>query len=284
MDTNQALMLLKDRKWKELFKVLENDSVFMELMSDNIFKQIFEQNLIPEILNNENSENEEHYLYLSQLHNIHNSITKNFTLNNEQHLQLTLELIKKNRDYHLAKHHPENSICREIIEEYTEIEVKKSKDESDKAILKKKLEIHEFEATNQVFSNGSIFKSPQELEFYNAAKKVFDGYLILPNAALSTVIPSILIGPEISYDKWFYLATTVDCVIVETNSFFPIHFFELDSKGHDLEGQKERDKVKNTLINAAGYKLHRIRKKEFKSNQKSSEYFEVYLKKIKNEG
>lgn len=284
MDTNQALALLKDKKWKELFTVLENDFVFSDLINDSVFKELFERYLIPEILTNLNVENEEHFLILSKLHNIHNSTQKNFKLNNEQHLQLTLELIKINRDYHLAKHHPENPICREIIEEFEEISKKKSKEDSESAILKKKLDIQEFKETNQIFSNGSIFKSPQELEFYNAANKVFEGYLILPNAALSTVLPSILFGPEVKYDNWFYLTTTVDCVIVETKLFSPIHFFELDSKRHDSEEQKEKDKIKNNLITAAGHKLHRIRKREFEGNAKSSEYFEVYLRKIKNEG
>jgi hypothetical protein len=284
MDTNQALALLKDKNWKGLFTVLENDFVFKELMNDSFFNKTFERYLIPEILTSLNAENEEHFLILSKLNDIHNSKKKNFKLNNEQHLQLTLELVKINRDYHLAKHHPENPICREIIEAYELIAERKSKEDSESAILNKKLDIQEFKDTNQVFSNGSIFKSPQELEFYNAANKVFDGYLILPNAALSTVLPSILFGPEIKYDNWFYLTTTVDCVIVETKSFFPIHFFELDSKRHDSEDQKEKDKIKNKLITAAGYKLHRIRKKEFESNAKGSAYFELYLRKIKNEG
>ncbi len=284
METNQALALLKDKKWNELFTVLENDFVFSDLINDSVFKELFERYLIPEILTNLNVENEEHFLILSKLHNIHNSTQKNFRLNNEQHLLLTLELIKINRDYHLAKHHPENPICREIIEEFEEIAKKKSKVDSESAILKKKLDIQEFRETNQIFSNGSIFKSPQELEFYNAANKVFEGYLILPNAALSTVLPSILFGQEVKYDNWFYLTTTVDCVIVETKSFSPIHFFELDSLRHDSEEQKEKDKIKNNLITASGHKLHRIRKREFESNAKSSEYFEVYLRKIKNEG
>jgi hypothetical protein len=284
MDTNQALTLLKEKNWKLLFKVLEDDIIFEELISDNIFKEIFERNLIPEFLNNVNCETEEHFLYLSKLNDIHNSTTKNFTLSNKQHLQLTLELLKSNRDYHLAKMHPENPICKEIIEEYHKIEEKKSKKESDSAILISKLEIQEFTSTNQIFSKKSIFKSPQELEFYNAAKKVFKGMIILPNAALSTVIPSILIGPEIKYNKWFYLTTTIDCVVVETKTFIPIYFFELDSKIHDLEDQKEKDEVKNTLINAAGHKLYRIRKKEFENHEKSFEYFELYLRKLINKG
>lgn len=281
MEPNDALILLSKKKWADVFLLMENQRTYKKLMSDSIFSSVFHDYFIPELLNNQEFSTEERHLYLSKVNDLHKAKSNSFLLTKEQHLELTLELLKQNPDYHLAKQFPKHPYCKEIIEQHNKKEKAKSDIIREEFILRNKLNIVEFEATGQVFSKDSILKSPQELEFCNAAIKVFEEYLILPNAALSTVVPSEIIPNNLKYDKWFYLTTTVDLVIVECNSFKPIYFFELDSKKHDEEHQQKKDKVKNLIINESGFKLHRVRKRE---NVDSTDYFEIWLRKIKNEG
>ena len=82
--------------------------------------------------------------------------------------------------------------------------------------------------------------------------------------------------------RWHFLSTTIDLVVIETNHFKPIYFFELDSSHHDTEEQKRKDKIKNSLITEAGFDLIRLRKK---SGSEDSADFEKYLRnKIRTSG
>lgn len=107
----------------------------------------------------------------------------------------------------------------------------------------------------------SIFKSPQERSFYLAVRKAFPSLLPCPNVPLSTVIDFERVRGSIDSDERDYFFKAVfDCVVIDPDAdYFPIYFFELDSKFHDAESVKRRDQHKNSICNAAGIKLVRIR-------------------------
>ncbi|MBK7873731.1 MAG: DUF2726 domain-containing protein [Saprospiraceae bacterium] len=68
--------------------------------------------------------------------------------------------------------------------------------------------------------------------------------------------------------KNFFFKASVDLVVFEPfNQYEPIYFFELIAFGHDEEGAKGKDEMKDNIFSIAGLKLFRIRDKQ---NQKST--------------
>ena len=76
--------------------------------------------------------------------------------------------------------------------------------------------------------------------------------------------------------KSFFFKSTLDLCIVDSNTFKPKFFIELDSSWHDKPKQIENDRMKNEIFEKAGMELHRLRKKE---NKSMDEIFELYIKK-----
>lgn len=108
-----------------------------------------------------------------------------------------------------------------------------------------------------------IFKSPQEEEFFSPLKKLSSNKLTVPNAPLSSVINNKVLDKLEGNNKCFFLSTSMDLVIVDLNTKLPIYFFEFDRKFHDEPDQKRKDRIKNKLIEEAGFKSHRIRKRTY---------------------
>ncbi|GGB53495.1 hypothetical protein GCM10011607_12570 [Shewanella inventionis] len=106
-----------------------------------------------------------------------------------------------------------------------------------------------------------LFKSEQELYFYQALRDIYPNLFIYPNVALKNIfdydqLNSSLTKPE----QDFYFKGVVDFVIYEPDGLqHPLYFFELDSKYHDTETAKYNDSLKNAIFDAAGIKLHRVR-------------------------
>ena len=280
MERDDALTLIRQKDWNNLLKELKNNQVFDSLIKDEIFKELFKKYFIDELLNDIENTNQDKILELSAIFNFHKSDSYKFSLQKNEYQKLVLKLVEITGDYIYAKEYPENPVCRKIILNYEKDEEEKSKFIKDNYELKKNLNIIEIDS-KQICLDNSIFNSPQEIEFYNAARQVFQEEILLPNAALSTVLDDEILNKLEKQERWLFLTTTVDFVIVENQTYMPIYFFELDSKHHDSPNQIIKDKIKDKLISEAGYKLFRVRKN---ISGDKSKYFLKWLRKIKNGG
>lgn len=278
MDSNNALILIQKKEWKNLLSVLKDNQIFDNLVSDSIFRDLFHKYFIRELLNDINSSKEDKIIELGAIFNFHKSTSYKFTLPQDEHEKLVVKLVEITGDYIYAREYPNNPICKNIIIQHLKEEEEKSRFIQDNFEVRRNLEIVEFEKIEQESLNKSIFNSPQEIEFYNAAKTVFQDEIILPNAALSTVINNEALNKLENQEKWLFLTTTVDFVIVDNHNYRPIYFFELDSSYHDTPEQIIKDNLKNRLISGFGYKLFRSRK--ITAGDKT-EYFIKWLKEIK---
>lgn len=278
MDYNDVLILIQKKEWQNLLSVLKDNQIFDSLISDSIFRDLFHTYFIKEILNDVDNSKEDKILELAAIYNFHKSTSYKFSLPQDEHEKLIVKLVEITGDYLYAKEYPDNPICKVIISQHLKEEEEKSKFIQDNFELKENLEIVEFEKNEKALLSKSIFNSPQEIEFYNAAKTVFQEEIILPNAALSTVITNEVLHKLENQEKWLFLTTTVDFVIVNNQTFQPMYFFELDSSYHDTPQQIIKDNLKNKLISGFGYKLYRTRKL---TTGDKTEYFTKWLKSIK---
>lgn len=106
-----------------------------------------------------------------------------------------------------------------------------------------------------------LFKSPQEQNFFHALREAFPHYLPYPNVAMSCVVDLNAIREALTYEEMeYFFKAVIDFVLYDPMSGHePLHFFELDSKFHESEKAKRNDTLKNSIFNAAGIKLIRIR-------------------------
>lgn len=107
----------------------------------------------------------------------------------------------------------------------------------------------------------SLFKSPQEEEFFRAAREAFPMYTPYPNVALSSLIDFEAIREALSAaERTFFFKGIVDCVIFDQHQAYrPLYFFEIDSAHHDAPDRQEKDRYKDRILAVAGHRLHRIR-------------------------
>ena len=123
-----------------------------------------------------------------------------------------------------------------------------------------------------------LFKSSQELEFYQALKSVYPNHFIYPNVALSNIFDfdSLKSGISAEARKYFFTAV-VDFVVYDPSDFHePKYFFEVDSHYHDTAKAQAKDKMKNDIFLLANIPLHRIRLDEFTNTPRSE-----FISKIK---
>lgn len=126
----------------------------------------------------------------------------------------------------------------------------------------------------------SIFRSPQERNFYLAMTDVAPNFIPYPNFAMSAALNFSALENKISAAaKKFFFNSQFDCVVVDPNNDYrPIHFFELDSKFHDTDEAKNRDRLKDEICAKAGIKLLRIR--AFKQQETTREAFAQLIREI----
>lgn len=261
INRDNVLRLIQEKKWNDCINILKNNETFEVLYSDNIFKEIFNQVFVNEILNDSlgSSLDDDQYFYLSAIYTFHIKSQYNFHLNEDNFKKLVLKLLTFEKKFEYARHFPDEALCKEIIN----LHQKKQLDEIERAKnehSKRKFDFQEFQSKSTESYVISIFKSPQELEFYKAALYVFSEDLLIPNASLSTVINNEVLNKLKDNEKWYFLTTTIDLVVVNSNDYKPYCFFELDSSYHDSIEQIKKDELKNRLISEAGFNLYRIRK------------------------
>lgn len=106
-----------------------------------------------------------------------------------------------------------------------------------------------------------LFKSKQELNFFNAIREAFPTYHHYPNVALSCVIDFLLIKSSLTpQERDYFFRAIIDCVVFDSNkNYEPKYFFELDSSYHDSDKAKKNDDMKDHIFKLANVKLIRIR-------------------------
>jgi very-short-patch-repair endonuclease len=276
MEREDALILIQQKNWDRLTETLRDNLVFERLIGDPIFVQVFHQNFIRELLSEQGFNKDDELIYLSSVYTFHKSNSYTFELTGKDLENLLLRLFDLTGNIEYAKQQPQLPKFKEVLAEHHEQQVEKNR----QIAISENLLIEEIESIEKVETD-SIFKSPQEEEFYYAAKEVFSDSMILPNASLSMTLSSNILDSLSNEEKWFYLTSSVDIVIVDSDSHKPTHFFELDSGFHDNPKQIEKDNLKNRLISECGHKLYRLRKKQ---HQDQTQTFIDWLTSIKNGG
>lgn len=169
--------------------------------------------------------------------------------------------IWKERDlrqaYERAKNCPDDELCRAVIKQY--------KDSLPKQVIHSQSGIVQVVENKNISPNDgrrSLFKSPQEKEFFDAVREVYPQFIVYPNVAISSIIEFDAVkGKLTDAERNYFFTAIIDCVVFDYQQLYmPKYFFELDSSYHDDPAQMKRDEYKNNIISAAGQKLHRIRR------------------------
>lgn len=261
LNPEQVYQLLAQKKWSDLVKLLHDyyKVIPSDYALDAAFK-MFESELIRNFDEFQQDENFEKNL--SNLYLIH--AVKFYCFSDATANKLIVELAKncdKKGDlpqaYYYASKFPQDSFCANVIEKYSQALPKVVAHSQSQKI--RVTENKNVSATNYTIS---LFKSPQEHDFFMAARIVFQMYIVYPNVALSTLIDFKKIETKLSPDeRKYFLTGVVDCVVFDQhNNYTPVHFFELDSSLHDSEEQIKKDRMKDNILAIAGKTLYRIRK------------------------
>jgi hypothetical protein len=267
--TENCLSFLQKKEWTKLNTLLSNENNCKELASDPIFS-IFETSLLNEVKRHENEGDKTLTIVLGRIFNLNQDL-EILKLSNKCVLELTEYLFKKVPSEKYAK------ILTENIEAQNFLKRKSSEqtEQIEKTILASNLDI-KIGVSGELDFSKSIFNSPQEQELYVSSKRILKNEIILPNIALSTIINSKVRDILEDKTKSFFLYSTLDLCIVDSKTFKPKMFIELDSSWHDKPKQIENDNMKDEIFEKAGMELHRLRKKE---NKSMYEVFELYIRK-----
>ncbi len=267
--TENCLIFLQTKEWLKLNELLSDEKNCKELATDPIFS-VFEKNLINEVKRYENDGDENLSTVLVRIFQLNQNL-QILKLSEECVLELTEYLFQKHPSEQYAKILTENSQAQEFLKR----KFSERTDKIEKTILASNLNV-KVGASGELDFSKSIFNSPQEKELYLASKRILKNEIILPNIALSSIINSKVIELLEKQTKTFFFQSTLDLCIVDSQTFKPKFFIELDSSWHDKPKQIEKDRMKNEIFEKAGMKLHRLRKKE---NKSMDEIFEQYIKK-----
>jgi len=176
--------------------------------------------------------------------------------------KLICQIVRRKADkldeaYNYAKHYPKEKICETIITKY-----EKTKPKMIEHSQGHRISVTEKKEVSNVDYTINLFKSLQEIEFFLALKKIYDSYHIYPNVSISCLLNWQLLSDKLTVDeKKFFFNGIVDFVVFDqAENYKPIHFFELDSSYHDIEKQKKKDNLKDSIFAKAGVKIKRIRK------------------------
>jgi very-short-patch-repair endonuclease len=267
--TENCLKYLQTKEWLKLNQLLSDEKNCKELATDPIFS-VFEMNLIREVQRYENDGNENLSTVLVRIFHLNQNLGI-LKLSENCVLELAEYLFQKHPSDQYAKILTENSEAQQFLKNKSSELTEKI----EKTLLASNLNVKIGTSGNLDFSK-SIFNSPQEKELYLASKRILKDEILLPNIALSTVINSKVIVLLQNKTRSFFFQSTLDLCIVDSQTFIPKFFIELDSSWHDKPKQIENDRMKNEIFEKAGLELHRIRKKE---NKSMDEIFELYIKK-----
>ena len=176
---------------------------------------------------------------------------------------ITCQIVKRKPlsvgTYNLAKHYPDEFICKQAIDIY-ENQIPKNLEHSQSNRIK----VTESKVVVNIDFTINLFKSDQEIEFFYALKRTFEMYQIYPNVAISCLLNWELIKNDLdNEERKYFFSGIIDFVIFDqATGFKPLHFFELDSAYHDNPDIQKKDKMKDSILAKAGVKIMRIRKND----------------------
>jgi hypothetical protein len=141
--------------------------------------------------------------------------------------------------------------------------------------------------TNKAFSRkdwlSPLFKSSQELEFYQSLKSSFPNHFIYPNVALSNIFNFDSLRNSINAkERDYFFKAVIDFVVYDpTDLHVPNYFFEVDSHYHDNPAAKVKDSMKDNIFLSANIPLHRVRLLEYTNTPRHE--FTAKIKKLLEE-
>jgi hypothetical protein len=195
-----------------------------------------------------------------------------FKLTPEEIKSVVSQIVKRKRHtnnlveaYNYARHFPEETICKEVIESYEKSIPKNIEHSQSHRII-----VSETKEVVNVDYRISLFKSGQEYEFFFALRKIFDTYHICPNVSISCLLNWESLKECLTQDERDYFFKGIVDVVVfdQAEEFKPIYVFELDSPFHDNKDRIQKDKIKNSIFAKAGVKIIRVRKQDKKVSEK----------------
>ena len=264
-----CLKHLQNRNWMELTKVLSDNKNARDLAESPTFS-IFESVFIDELKRLENETSEDLIIVASRIFQIHRHDNSVFKLSENALKGVARYLFDKNPDTVYA----EILVDEEDAQQFLKDQKASIQKKIDTERLGANLNIKVGELGNLQFDKDIFNNSPQEKELYFAAKNLLPDSILLPNAALSTIIDSKVCTFLDNATANFFYKSTLDLCIVNPTTFRPELFIELDSSWHDKPKNIENDRMKNEIFQKAGLKLHRLRKR---NNQEMSEIFELFI-------
>lgn len=265
----ECLKYLQSRNWIELTKILSDNKNARSLAESPTFS-IFESVFVDELKRHENETSEDLIVAASRIFQIHKSNSSIFTLSENALKSVARYLFDKNPEDVYAEILINDQDAKQFLENQKIITQKKI----DTTRLAANLNVKVGEHGNLQFDK-DIFNSPQEKELYLAAKNILADSILLPNTALSTIIDSKVCSFLDKTTANFFFKSTLDLCIVNSTTFKPELFIELDSSWHDEPKNSDNDRMKNEIFQRAGLKLHRIRKRD---NKEMIEIFELFIK------
>lgn len=274
MIPNNILQFISVKDWSGLKKCIQDDYIVEELFRDPILYGLFEANFINELVNDEKLTSDEKLLHYQFFLNKHRAPSDSFKLTDKQHDILLQHLDGLTGD----PIYSESSSDNDFLKMKSEENKRRAKKNFDSIKSNKALEKKEFESQKDKL-DCSVFPSPQEREFYAAARCVFQEEIIVPNISLSDLFNDLNTEDLSKDERSLYYTSSIDCVIADHLTGVPKYIIELDSGHHDSEAQVAKDLIKNGIIERYGYKLYRLRKKDHTSNENQ---FLDFLNSLKN--
>ncbi|WP_439483979.1 DUF2726 domain-containing protein [Cyclobacterium plantarum] len=266
-----CLKYLHSKNWIELSRVL-SDNKSAEDLAESPTYSIFEKVFIDELRRHENETSEDLLIVASRILQIHRHENSSFRLSDNALIKLARYLFDKHPQEIYAKILDGDPDARIFLEKHRIENQKKIDTERISANLNIKVGKHgKLQFDKDIFNN-----SPQEKELYLAAKKVLPDLILLPNTALSTIIDSKICKFLDNSTSTFFYKSTLDLCVVNSRTFRPELFIELDSSWHDQQKNLNNDRMKDEIFQIAGLKLSRLRKKE---NKAMIEIFELFIRK-----
>ncbi|MFT5142796.1 MAG: hypothetical protein ACI80V_000448 [Rhodothermales bacterium] len=177
----------------------------------------------------------------------------------ETQLDLIAEtLVNRNRQMpgravQFARYRPQADACRGVLAQYDAA----GPTETSASPMGQTTQV---EGSQRVAGGRSLFRSSQERVLYQAARRVFDDHILVPNAALHSALDFAAVRGLLSREERdTFFRVLVDLVVFSPDGSRPLYFVELDSPWHDDPEVQERDRLKERMIGLAGYPLSRIR-------------------------
>lgn len=261
LNSEQVYQLLAQKQWSDLVNLLHT---YCKVISSDTALETAFKIVESELIRNfgDFQQDVKFEKNLSNLHLLHSAKLYSFSESTVNILILELARLHDNKGdleqaYYYAAKLPQDSFCASIIEKYSRTLPKVVAHSQSHKI--RVTENKDIAAINHTIS---LFKSPQEQDFFMAVRDAFPLYMAYPNVALSTLINFDAIQTVLSSDeKNYFFTAVVDCVVFDQHKeYIPIYFFELDSSTHDNVSQQKRDKMKDNILAAAGQRLYRIRR------------------------